>query len=63
MTKDHAALATALRKRAKAARDFVEYAEANRDDWFSTMPPEVSADKLQEAELLERAAKALEDRQ
>lgn len=45
-----------LRERAKRQREFVAHAEANRDDWFSTMPPEISAEAIEDAELDEQAA-------
>jgi hypothetical protein len=48
-----------LRARAQKKRDFVRHAEDNRDDWFGTMPPEISADALAEAEWCERAADLL----
>lgn len=49
-----------LRERAKEERDFVAHAEANRDDWFSTMPPEISAEAIARAELAEAAADEIE---
>ncbi len=49
-----------LRTMAKEERDFVAHAEANRDDWYATMPVELSETALRKAEAFERAADAIE---
>lgn len=54
-----AAVISALRTRAAQHTSFVQHSEANRDDWFATMPPEVSASAAADAKHLEAAADLL----
>lgn len=57
---DKARIVAWLRNRAEDKRRMATHAEGNRDGWFATMPPDVSADWIGAAEMLEAAADLIE---
>lgn len=49
-----------LRDRAGKLREAYAHAEANRDGWFATMPPEIGKEWLSDADMFEAVAALIE---